>query len=309
LNFLQFDFRKVLGLALLVAFPLISVNMQKEPIEGPSLFRPFLFVAGLSHAGYSGFSQTLRETVDLYLNLIDIKTNNRVLQGELTATRTQLGEMAELRLENERLLKLLGFKEKTKMEMIAARVIGRDLFEDYESIMINRGESNGVQKGMAVITAAGVVGYVILAEPLNSQVLLVTDRYAVIDGLVQRSRTRGILSGLNESQCALKYLKRSDDVQVGDQVVTSGLDNIFPKGFPVGTVTEVVHDEYSFEQQVTVEPIVKAANIEEVFVVTNAQKEDFEVAPPVTGAADTAGAADTGAVPGGSTNTTKAKAP
>lgn len=265
-----------MSLALLLSIPLFSVNLQKDSKDGPWIFRPFLFLAGASQAMYSSFSFGVRNTTDLYLNLIDIKENNRTLTDELAALKTELGEMTELRLENERLNEILKFKQKTKMDLLAAKIIGRDVFEDYDTVMINRGSRQGVEKGMATITVAGVVGYVIQAEPFTSQILLLTDRYAVLDGIVQRSRARGIVSGYSRESCILKYLKRNDDVQVGDLIVTSGLDNIFPKGFPVGTVSEVVRDEYSFEQNVKIKPIVTSSNLEEVFVILNARQEDFE---------------------------------
>src|SRR5690606_38613698 len=85
-----------------------------------------------------------------------------------------------------------------------------------------------------------------------------------------------ILSGVSRDECKLKYLKRTDDVKVGDLIITSGLDNVFPKGFPVGTVTEVHSDEYDYEQVVKVKPVITASMLEEVFVVLNARQDDFE---------------------------------
>lgn len=290
MGFFNFDFRKVAVLALLLAIPVLSINLQKDSPEGPWIFRPFRFAAGISQAMYSSFSFGVRGTTDLYLNLVNIKTDNRVLTEKLANVQAELGEMTELRLENERLNKLLDFKQKTKMDLMAAKIIGRDLFEDYESVMINRGSRHGVQKGMATITVNGVVGYVISTETLTSQILLLTDRYAVVDSIVQRSRARAILTGVSKDECTLKYMKRTDDVKVGDLVVTSGLDNVFPKGFPVGTVTEVSNDDYNFEQIVKVKPTITASMLEEVFVVLNAKQEDFETiagasdAPPVEAA-------------------------
>src|SRR5690606_42055969 len=92
----------------------------------------------------------------------------------------------------------------------------------------------------------------------------------------QRSRARGIVHGMTKDTCVLSHLQRNDDVQIGDIVVTSGLDNVFPKGFPIGTVTAVKNDQYGLGQEVTLQPVVNASNLEEVFVVRNTNNRDFE---------------------------------
>lgn len=262
-----------------MAIPLISVNLQEQSKDQPWILLPFYFVSGFTQNSYATFSSGVRRTTDLYLNLIDIKTNNRKLQHEISGLKAQLGELAELKLENERLSRLLQFKEKTSMNLLAARIIGRDLLTNYDTVTINRGETHGVHKGMGTLTINGVVGYVIEVEPYTAKILLLTDRYAVVDGVVQRSRARGIVQGQSDT-CTLTFLKRSDDVQVNDVIVTSGLDGYFPKGFPIGTVTNVVKDQYSLGQQVTLQPLVVASNLEELFVVLNANHYDFETGGP-----------------------------
>ncbi len=276
MNFFNFDLKKIFILAVLVAFPLISVNMQKRTKDQPWVLMPFYYVAGLTQESYGTFSSGVRSTTDLYLNLVDIKKKNRELSDELAQLKAQLGELTELKLENERLGGLLEFKQKTNMNLLAARVIGRDLLTDYETITINRGEQHGIKKGMGTLTISGVVGYIVDTAQTTSRILLITDRYAVVDGVVQRSRARGIVQGHSKDTCTLTFLKRSDDVQLNDIIVTSGIDNYFPKGFPIGVVTEVVKDKYGLGQEVTIEPVVHHTNLEEVFVVLNANNQNFE---------------------------------
>jgi rod shape-determining protein MreC len=180
-----------------------------------------------------------------------------------------------LKLENERLNHLLGFKQQTNMELLTAKVIGKDLLPDHHTITINRGTENGLKKNMAALTVAGAVGYVYRVQAYTSQILLLTDRYSAIDAIIQRSRARGITEGFSRESFRMRYLRRNDDVVDGDLVVTSGLDNIFPKGFPIGVVTSVKKTEYGLTQDVEVQPVVNSSNLEEIFVVLNANHEDF----------------------------------
>lgn len=276
MNFFNFDIRKIITLAVLAALPTLSVNLQKDSLDGPWIFQPFFFVSSYSQSLYSSFSGEVRNTTDLYLNLVDIKKNNRELIDQLSSLQTQLGDMTELKKENERLNQLLDFKQKTAMELLAAKVTGRDLFPNSDTLTLNRGEENGVKKGMAVITPLGAVGYIANVESTSSQVLLITHRYAVIDSLVQSSRARGIVHGYNNELCELQYLNRNDKVEKGDLIVTSGLDNIFPKGFPIGTVTEVIKDDFDYEQTVYLSPVISASKLEEVFIVMNAKNISFD---------------------------------
>ncbi|MGE3973290.1 MAG: rod shape-determining protein MreC [Bdellovibrionales bacterium] len=263
----QFDLKKAILVAFVVALPLLSINIQRGPDEPPWYAQPFSYVAGNIQNGYASFSQGVRGTVALYLNLIDIKVDNRLLKKEIAELKAQLGQMAELSLENERLNKLLNFQQQAPMKLLAARVTGQDLLRDHRTIRINRGTEEGIVKGLAVITFEGAVGYVLNAEPHSSQVLVITDRYAVVDALIQRTRARGIVAGAAIDRCRLKYLHRADDVVEGDVIVTSGLDNIFPKGFPIATVVGVEKKNYGITQKVDLRPIVDPSRLEEVFVV------------------------------------------
>jgi rod shape-determining protein MreC len=280
MNFFTFDLRKVLIVIILIILPLITINLQRRSEETLWFLRPFTFAAGLVDEAYSSFSSGVRGTTSLYLDLINIKKENRTLQTENQELRAKLGTMTELEMENKRLNDLLGFKQKTAMALLAAKVIGKDVLNEHNTIVINRGLEHGVKKNMAVLTVGGAVGYVFRPENYSSQIMLLTDRYAAIDALVQRSRARGILEGRTRDDCQMHYLKRDDDVKEGDLVVTSGLNNIFPKGFPIGSVVSTKRSKYGMSQEVDVKPAVNPQNLEEVFVVLNANQEDFTPQPP-----------------------------
>ena len=276
MNFADYDAKKLLLIALFVGLPILSINVERNAEGTPWFLRPFSILTGSAQSGFASFSGGVRGTASLYLNLVGIKVNNRQLTKDNAQLRAQLGEMTELRLENKRLYNLLEFRQKSKMELLGAKVIGRDLVPDHSTITINRGTSHGLKRNMAVITAGGAVGYVVEPEAISSKILLLTDRYTSIGAIVQRSRARGLVEGRNKNSCRLMFLKRGDDVIPGDLIVTSGLDNIFPKGFPIGEVTQVDRGKYSISPTIDIKPAIDLFNLEEVFVILNAHDESYE---------------------------------
>lgn len=275
MNFFAFDLRKALIVLVVVALPLLSINMKRNPGEDPWYKKPFSAAVSFVQAGFSSFTGGVRGTTSMYLNLIGIKKENSSLLKENEELRANLGALQELKLENERLNKLLDFKRSTKMVLLAAKVIARDLSLDHVSIRINRGYSHGLKKLQGVITVEGVVGYVWKLDSDSAQVVVLNDRSSAIDSIVQRTRARGLVSGKNLSTCRLRYLERADDVAPGDMIVTSGLQGYFPKGFPIGRLTSVRKTDYGISQEAELAPVVNAANLEEVFVVMNSGQEDF----------------------------------
>lgn len=280
MNFFNFDLKKAVLIAFVVLLPLLSINMERSPSEREWYGRPFSFLASVSANTFFAFSQGVRGTTALYLNLINIKKHNGELRNENAELNAKLASMTELKLENERLNHLLDFQKKSKMELKVARIIGVDMITDHKTIQINRGSHHGLKAGQAVITVGGVVGYIFKPDVFTSQVLLITDRYAVVDAVVQRSRARGVVEGKSSSSVQFRYVEKAADVKPGDLVVTSGLDNIFPKGFPVATVDQVVSTPSSVSLKVELTPVVDPNTIEEVFIVLNAAEEDFTPPPP-----------------------------
>ena len=175
--------------------------------------------------------------------------------------------MKEMALANERLRSLLEFREQNSPPMIAAEVIGRDPSSWFKSVAINRGEQDGVGKGMAVICPGGVIGRILKTAPHYAIVLLVTDYNSAIDAIVQRTRAKAIVEGKGENQCQLKYLLRTEEVAVGDIVITSGLSGNFPKGLMVGEIRKVEKVGHGVFQYAEVIPSVDLTKLEEVFVI------------------------------------------
>ncbi|UXR63162.1 rod shape-determining protein MreC [Bdellovibrio bacteriovorus] len=295
MNFFNFDLKKLVMIGIVLALPLISINMQQRPQESNWLVKPFSLLGSVVSETFYGFSSGVKGTTAMYLDLINIKKHSEHLTSTNNELQARLEKMNELLIENDRLRGLLAFKEQTKMSLTSAQVIGRDLVIDHNTITINKGTQDGLKAGQAVITTGGVLGYVFKPETFTAHVMLITDRYAVVDGIVQRTRAHGIVEGKSQysSTLQLKYVERTEDVQEGDLVVTGGLDNIFPKGFPVAVVESVEKKTFSVSLKVDLRPVVDPYKVEEVFIVLQSNKEDFgdKYAPAAATTAPTDGTA------------------
>ncbi|MBK9293300.1 MAG: rod shape-determining protein MreC [Oligoflexia bacterium] len=264
----EMDIKKLLLIVLILALPLISLNIEKKQENEISWYDlPVLWVINPTQELFSKFALGVSKTTSFYLNLLDVKKQNRILKEELARAKQDLKLAEETQNENNRLKKILEFKQSAQSQYLAAQVTAMGLWGEYSSVTINKGLENGVKKKMAVVTPEGVVGYILNAEKKYSTVILLTDRNTVIDAIVQKNRARGILEGLGKDLSQLKYLLRTDDIQVNDLVVASGLDGLFPKGFPIGYVTRVDKKHYGVTQYVEVKPIIDITRLEEVLVV------------------------------------------
>lgn len=286
MNFLNFDFKKAVVILCLLALPLVSINAQKNPLDQGWFNQPFSFIASLVQMGFYGFSEGVRGTTSLYLNLINIKRDNQRILSDNRELQSRLEAMAELEKENQRLNQLLDFRSHSKMHLIAARIMSKDISLDHNTIQIDKGTQHGLKASQAVITVNGAVGYVFKPGLMTSQILLITDRFAVVDGIISRSRARGIVEGKSKTHCTLRYVEKSEDVQPGDVVVTSGLDNIFPKGFPVAIVESIESKSYLASLKIDLKPVVDPDKIEEVFVIADAKMEDLSAPTAATSSAN-----------------------
>ena len=175
--------------------------------------------------------------------------------------------VAEIEETDKRLAELLHFRSTLEGDTVAAQIIGRDPLPWFGTVTINKGEADGVRKNMAVLSPFGVVGQTMSTGAHAARVLLLTDHNSGIDAVVQRSRARGIVEGALDGGCVMKYVKREEDVEVGDRIVTSGLDGIFLRGVIIGEVTHVTRGNRGLLQVADVKPATPLDRIEEVLVV------------------------------------------
>lgn len=202
-----------------------------------------------------------------YVALQGLEEENRQLRKELEYLQGQNSQLREAAAATERLTALLEFKAQAAPTMIAAQVIGRDTGNWYRTLILNKGESDGIQPDMGVITPAGVVGRIVKVTAATSVVLLVTDPNNAIAGLIQRTRDEGIVEGTTEGLARLKYIPLLSNVRNGDRVVTSGLVGGFPRGLAIGTITKIDKEEGALFQSAELTPDVDPHRVEEVLVI------------------------------------------
>lgn len=211
-------------------------------------------------------SQAVGGTWRRAVELVRARDDVRLLRAQADELLHVSARLAEVEGENARLRDLIGLRERLAGEMVAARVIGRDATGVARTLAIDRGTAAGILEGAAVVAPAGVVGHVFAVGRTAARVLLVTDHNSGVDGLIQRTRATGIVKGRLDAGCGLEYVKRTEDLQVGDLVVTSGLDGVFPKGLPIGRVTVVDKRGQGLFQDAIVTPHVDFERLEEVLV-------------------------------------------
>jgi len=202
---------------------------------------------------------------DLLEDLFYLREENQQLKIRLYEISLKEKSNQELINENKRLKSFLDLKETRKDIVTVARVISKGSNKFMKTLWIDKGNKQGVQKDFTVITFNGLVGKVVSVTSNFSEVLLLTDPNFSVAVRVERTRTEGILSGTGNG-CILNYIPLEEEILVGDRIITSGLDGIFPEGILIGAVKSTTKKEGLF-QKVNVIPIQREHNIEEVAVI------------------------------------------
>lgn len=253
--------------ALLVVSGGLVVSRGADRVRNDSLGRAFLDAMAPVMRVATEVTRTIGGVWSGITGAFQLRDQVRFLRQELRERKRELARLTEVELENERLRSLLAFRPEVEGEVVTARVIGADALGLSRSLAIDRGTLDGVRKGAAVLAPEGVVGQVLLAARHAARVLLIIDHNSGVDGIVQRTRAHGIVEGALDGGCGLKFVKRTERLEVRDLVVTSGMDGIFPKGLPIGHIAAIDKRGQSLFQYATVEPTVDFARLEEVLVV------------------------------------------
>jgi rod shape-determining protein MreC len=208
-----------------------------------------------------------------YFYLRGVRQENRDLKQKIQQMEIEQVRLSEDANQARRLQALLGFKEQFIAKTVAAQVIGSSGSEQDRSVYIDKGANSGLKSNMAVITGDGIVGKTLRVFQSTAQVLLVNDQTSGVGAILEKSRLQGVLRGTPAGEIVLEKVMSDQPVQPGDKVLTSGGDQIFPKGLPVGTVTRVSPGSELF-LNIRVKPAADLSRLEEVLVIT--QQEDRE---------------------------------
>lgn len=253
---------------LLLLSALILISLRVKELKGVAFMDGLLMeICSPFQKGSSFVINKIKGVGEGYLFLVHLQRENERHKKRIADLQRENDQMREMVLAHERLRKLLKFRETLSSTVIAAEVVGRDPSSWFKSVTINKGEKDGVRKGMAVISPEGVIGQILKAAPSHSVVLLVTDYNSAIDSIVQRTRAKAIVEGGGENRCQLKYLLRAEDVVAGDRVVTSGLGGNFPKGLMIGEIRKVDKKGHGIFQYAELVPSVDFTRLEEVLII------------------------------------------
>ncbi len=267
--FRRYTLPAIILLVLLSALILMSLRVKER--KGVDFFDGLLMeICAPFQKGSSFLIQKVKAGFQDYLFLVHLKRENESLRKKIAELQRENDQMREMALAHERLRKLLQFRETLTSTVIAAEVIGRDPSSWFKSVTVNKGEKDGVRRGMAVISPEGVIGQIFKTAPSHSIVLLATDYNSAIDSIVQRTRAKAIVEGTGENRYRLKYLLRAEEVDVGDKVVTSGLSGNFPKGLMIGEIKKVDKKGHGIFQYAELIPSVDFTRLEEVLIIKEA---------------------------------------
>ena len=216
-----------------------------------------------------------REIWQHYFYLVNVAGENHVLMHQLSQAVENKNLWQETELANARLRDLIDFQRNISERVVAAEVIGKDPSAWFKTVIIDKGEADGLTRGLPVVILQGIAGQVIEVSNHYSKVMLIVDSNSAVDSLVQRTRARGIIKGESTDQCRLDYVLRKNDVRIGDTIVSSGLDGVYPKGLRIGYVSQVIEHDADIFHEVIITPFVDFEKLEEVLVILEVQKHDW----------------------------------
>lgn len=240
------------------------------------------------HSTKTGIVETFRH----YIMLVDLREENERLKLQVDSLNEELNHYVNSSVQFNLLREQLKFLENNPEQKVFAEVIGESADGLHHVLLINKGRRAGIRRNFPVVLNEGVVGRVQATAPFSSVVQLIVDRQHRFPVLIQRSRERmilqgdsgrlrlvsqdrGIASGLGD-RLSMRRIRMLADVQKGDRVITSGLAGIFPKGFLVGTITNVERERHELFQTAEIQPVVDFNKIEGVFVLLKQQnRQDF----------------------------------
>ena len=253
----------VLALVLFYQYPRLNETIHAV---FNTLARPTLVVG-------SGFREVFYALRYQSGNFVDAVGKQKEYLARIQELESQLVRYHEMERENERFKKLLNFSQPLAMRTIGARVIGEDLTPWKKVVLVDKGSRHNLKKDMTVVVPEGLAGRVLEVGPYTSYVILLPDADSRVSALTSTSRAQGIITGIGTDKLQMKYLSLDVEIAIGEDVTTSGIGSIFPKGLQIGKIESIERDSDGLHLLALVKPAVQFSKLEEVLcLVSSPQK-------------------------------------
>ncbi len=253
---------------ILTTFLLLTYQGVKGPIE------PFYYINYPLNYINETVSFTFNKIKEYLKTSTVIREENERVKEELRTLKIKHQLYEEVLKENERLKELLSFKDSVINYVTTAKVIAGNPNNWNYTLTLDKGSLDGIKKDMAVNTLNGLAGKILYVNRHYSTVLLITDPNSSVAVRQRESRINGILSGKGMYKCELKYIPNDEDVEIGEELITSGLDSLYPSGIPVGRIKSVRKGTGDFFQTISVEPYIDPLTLEEVMILRNDREDE-----------------------------------
>jgi rod shape-determining protein MreC len=259
----------VLGLAL------YGFSERNAPFSKVTPFeRVMVDYLGPLQRSVTNIQLSIADFFEHYLMNVGVSKENVELKKQVGELSSEIFSYQEVLKENKRLKDLLQFGEEIQKKKVLAQIVAWDGSSDFKVLRINKGEKDGVRVLSTVVTADGVVGYIYRVTRHFADILTILDPNNRVDGIIERTRSHGILEGYGNNRCIMKYVTQSEPVILGDLVLTSGLGNIYPKGLIIGKISKIERESYGVTQSIEVRPSVDFSRLEEVIVLVGEDSQD-----------------------------------
>jgi rod shape-determining protein MreC len=249
-------------------FAVYGISQKQFNLSEPSVFHQVATeVVSPVQEGLASSRKNMSSLWDNYIAIVNTSKENSILKKQISRLESDLSSMEEIRKENLRLKRLLSYTEEQSYHKIMAKVVGWDSANEFKVIRLNKGTRHGIRTMASVVTDQGLVGYVYRASENYADVLTILDQNNRVDIVVERTRTHGIVEGVFNFKCALKYITRNEPIEVGDKLITAGVGGIYPKGVKVGMITDITKENFGMTLSIEVVPSVDFEKLEEVMVM------------------------------------------
>lgn len=262
-------------LAILLFIQVLAMTIfARHPENEQSLIRTWTMTVFTPIArGFDWGISKVTGGIDGYADMRNAQARNVELQAELERLTQERDRAVERAAEYDQLRAQLALPTRPQYAELAANVVSRDTTLWFRRLIIDRGESDGIKRNMPVATATGIVGRVISVGPIHAVVQVITDKHAGVGAMLQNSRAKGEVRGLDNARCELRSISSSEKTEVGETVITSGLDRIYPKGLVIGTIERLEVDPNASWHKIIVKPSAPVDRVEQVFVLLVDQKD------------------------------------